>query len=293
MAQSSSSAAFVIRLGTSRAAQAAASRLLAAGFEDASGDRYGVAVLDALTPDAIAELRALRAAGRRFVALATDPWTANGFQAWAVLAAGADDVLEVTPTASAAVVERIERWRRVDRTLDELLPVLGGMGESTAFRSAMQRVADAALHSDAPVLLEGETGTGKELAAHLVHLVSEPRRSGEFVVLDCGAIVPSLSGSEFFGHERGAYTGAAAARAGAFELAHEGTLFLDELGELPLGLQPELLRVVQEGTFKRVGASEWRRSDFRVVSATSRDLAVDQQAGEFRSDLYHRLAAVT
>jgi transcriptional regulator with GAF, ATPase, and Fis domain len=113
------------------------------------------------------------------------------------------------------------------------------------------------------------------------------------VVLDCTTVVPSLSGSEFFGHEKGAFTGASAPRAGAFELADGGTLFLDEVGELPTPLQAELLRVIQEGTFKRVGSNTWRKSVFRLICATNRDLASEQGKGTFRDDFYYRIAGCT
>ena len=109
--------------------------------------------------------------------------------------------------------------------------------------------------------------------------------------MDCTTIVPTLSGSELFGHEKGAFTGADRPRAGAFAAANGGTLFLDEIGELPLGLQAELLRVLQEHTYKRVGGDAWAHSEFRLVSATNRDLVADQAQGLFRSDLYHRIAS--
>jgi transcriptional regulator with GAF, ATPase, and Fis domain len=110
------------------------------------------------------------------------------------------------------------------------------------------------------------------------------------VVLDCTTVVPTLSGSEFFGHEKGAFTGAVAARDGAFAMADQGTLFLDEVSELPLPLQAELLRVIQEGMFKRVGSNTWRRTTFRLVSATNRDLVQEESFGKFRRDLYYRMA---
>jgi len=113
------------------------------------------------------------------------------------------------------------------------------------------------------------------------------------VVVDCTTVVPTLSGSEFFGHERGAFTGADAARDGAFALANGGTLFLDEVGELPVELQSELLRVVQEGTYKRVGSNRWQPTAFRLVCATNRDLGAEQTAGRFRRDFYYRIAATT
>jgi transcriptional regulator with GAF, ATPase, and Fis domain len=146
---------------------------------------------------------------------------------------------------------------------------------------------------DVPVLLTGESGTGKELAARLIHDLDPRADKQKLVVLDCTTIVPTLSGSEFFGHERGAFTDAVATRDGAISEADRGSLFLDELGELPLSLQAELLRVSQEGTYKRVGSSVWRQSRFRLVCATNRDLRQEVAAGRFRADLYHRIAAWT
>ena len=127
--------------------------------------------------------------------------------------------------------------------------------------------------------------------ARLIHQLDGRPGKKDLVVLDCATVVPSLSGSEFFGHEKGAFTGAAGPRDGAFALADGGTLFLDEVGELPPNLQAELLRVIQEGMYKRVGSNTWRTTDFRLVSATNRDLFQDQRAGRFRLDLYYRIAA--
>jgi transcriptional regulator with GAF, ATPase, and Fis domain len=149
---------------------------------------------------------------------------------------------------------------------------------------------EVARFTDAAVLITGESGTGKERVAQLIHELDPRPNKKRMVVLDCSTVVPSLSGSEFFGHEKGAFTGAAAARAGAFELADGGTLFLDEVGELSVPLQAELLRVIQEGTFKRVGSNTWRKSAFRLVCATNRDLAVEQAKGTFRNDFYYRIA---
>ncbi len=134
-------------------------------------------------------------------------------------------------------------------------------------------MVEIARFTDAAVLITGESGTGKERMAQLIHELDPRPKKGRLVVLDCSTVVPSLSGSEFFGHEKGAFTGASAPRSGAFELADGGTLFLDEVGELAVPLQAELLRVIQEGTFKRVGSNTWRRSAFRLVCATNRDLA--------------------
>jgi DNA-binding NtrC family response regulator len=152
-------------------------------------------------------------------------------------------------------------------------------------------VLERATPTDTTILLEGETGTGKGLAAASVHKVS-PRRDGPFVVVDCGAIPANLLESELFGHEKGAFTGADARRIGAFEDASGGTIFLDEIGELPLDLQPKLLRVLESRELRRVGGNRTIPVDVRVVAATNRDLRAEVNAGRFRSDLYFRLAVV-
>jgi transcriptional regulator with PAS, ATPase and Fis domain len=155
-------------------------------------------------------------------------------------------------------------------------------------RSAFAMLERAA-ESDVTVLLEGETGTGKEAAAESIHLASA-RRDSPFVVVDCGAIPAELLESEFFGHEKGAFTGAHAARTGAFEAATGGTVFLDEIGELPLDLQPKLLRVIERHEIKRLGTNQHVPVDVRVIAATNRTLCSEVNAKRFRSDLYYRLA---
>jgi transcriptional regulator with GAF, ATPase, and Fis domain len=166
----------------------------------------------------------------------------------------------------------------------------GLIGASSPMRelfAQMSRVANA----DAPVLILGETGTGKELAARAIHDASA-RAAGPFVIVDCAALASSLIEGELFGHARGAFTGAVAARAGSFEAAHGGTIFLDEIGELPLALQPKLLRVLESRTVKRLGESEHRPIDVRLVAATHRDLRRMVNAGAFREDLYFRIAVL-
>src|SRR5262249_10468628 len=135
------------------------------------------------------------------------------------------------------------------------------------------------------------TGTGKELAAESIHLESA-RREGPFVIVDCASVPTHLLESELFGHERGAFTGASNAREGAFEAADKGTVFLDEIGELPLDLQPKLLRVLERREVKRIGATRFNKVDIRVVAATNRNLKVEVNEKRFRSDLYYRLAVV-
>ena len=162
------------------------------------------------------------------------------------------------------------------------------VGRSPAIRNALARLAQVATMSTT-VLLLGETGTGKELLARAIHERS-PRQARTFVRVNCAALPPTLIESELFGHERGAFTGATAARVGRFELADRGTLFLDEIGELPLELQPKLLRVLQTGEFERVGGTRTAKVDVRVVAATNRDLLRAIADGAFREDLYYRVA---
>jgi transcriptional regulator with GAF, ATPase, and Fis domain len=164
----------------------------------------------------------------------------------------------------------------------------GLVGKSPALLGVLRDI-DAVAPTDATVLVQGESGTGKELVARALHLRS-PRRGGPLVEVNCAAIPRELSESELFGHVKGAFSGAVRDRMGRFEAAGGGTLFLDELGELPLELQGKLLRVLQEGTYERVGEGKTRHADVRLIAATNRDLAVDVQRGRFREDLYYRLA---
>ncbi|MFT3697400.1 MAG: sigma-54 dependent transcriptional regulator [Kofleriaceae bacterium] len=147
---------------------------------------------------------------------------------------------------------------------------------------------DRVAPTGAPVLLLGETGSGKEVVARAIHRRSS-RATGPILRVNCGAIAPELVDSELFGHEKGSFTGALAQRSGWFERANNGTLFLDEIGELPLAAQVRLLRVLQDGTFERVGGTEELHTDIRLIAATHRDLAAMVRAGTFREDLYYRI----
>ena len=145
--------------------------------------------------------------------------------------------------------------------------------------------------TDATVIINGETGTGKELVARALHSHSH-RAKGPFVVVDCGTIATNLIESELFGHEKGAFTGAVGRRPGAFEVANGGTVFLDEIGELPLDLQPKLLRVLESKEIRRIGNSETKKIDVRIVAATNRDLRSEVDKGKFREDLFFRLSVI-
>jgi transcriptional regulator with GAF, ATPase, and Fis domain len=190
-----------------------------------------------------------------------------------------ETTLSITPLANTETRERAN-----ELCFGDLL------GESTKMRELFAMLSRIA-PTDLSVLIQGDTGTGKELVAHSIHRKST-RAAGPFVVFDCSAVSPSLIESDLFGHERGAFTGATTARPGALAEANGGTLFLDELGELPLDLQQKLLRCLQSGEFKRVGATRLEHTNVRVIAATHRDLRSEIQAGRFREDLYYRLEGV-
>jgi transcriptional regulator with GAF, ATPase, and Fis domain len=228
----------------------------------------------------------------RILAIAVSRSALTHGDAWSLLQAGASDVFpwDSTPHPAEDVAARFTRWADVDHLMASPVVEQGLIGDSRVWKSAVRQVVEVARFTDAPMLIMGETGTGKELVARLIHMLDARPSKGDFVVLDCTTIVPELSGSEFFGHERGAFTGAVISRDGAFALADGGTLFLDEVGELPPGLQAQLLRVVQERMYKRVGGNTWHQTDFRLICATNRDLWQAVTQGTFRSDLYYRLA---
>jgi formate hydrogenlyase transcriptional activator len=170
---------------------------------------------------------------------------------------------------------------QVERTFEQII------GNSAALESVLDQVEQVA-PTDSTVLIEGETGTGKELIAHAVHNASQ-RCGRAFIKLNCAAIPLDLLESELFGHEKGAFTGAIAQKIGRFEMADQGTLFLDEVGDIPSVLQPKLLRVLQEQEFERLGSGRTHKVDVRLVAATNRNLTKMIARGQFRSDLYYRL----
>ena len=214
---------------------------------------------------------------------------------WRLLQAGASDAFawDAVPNPASMIAACVKRWIAVDEIVDSPLVRETLVGRSPSLLAVLREVVEVARWTQSSILITGESGTGKELVARLIHSLSPHSPDGKLVVLDCATVVAELSGSEFFGHERGAFTGAIAARDGAFALADGGTLFLEEVGELPLRLQAELLRVTQERTYKRVGGNTWKHTSFRLVCATNRSLREQVARGLFRADFYHRLASWT
>ena len=214
-----------------------------------------------------------------------------------LLAEGALAVLDVSLDDKAlgpALASLVAQRREAQRRHFDLHRRSGHDSELVCRSEIMQATLNTArkvARADSPVLLLGETGVGKERLAMLIHS-SSPRSKGPFVAVNCAALPAELFESELFGHEKGAFTGASRARRGHFELAHEGTLFLDEVGEVPLHLQAKLLRVLQEHRIKPLGSEHSLEVDVRVIAATNRELAHEMARGQFRRDLYYRLGVV-
>jgi transcriptional regulator with PAS, ATPase and Fis domain len=201
----------------------------------------------------------------------------------AVVAPGTSIVLGDSVLTLTALDETVDREQAISTRFGDLL---GGSARMRELFADLSRIAP----TDVSLLIEGETGTGKELVAESVHGASA-RAEGPLIVFDCSAVAPTLAESELFGHERGAFTGAVGTRAGVFEQAQGGTIFLDELGELPKDLQPKLLRVLEKREVRRLGSQRTVPIDVRVMAATNRNIAAEVQRGNFREDLYFRIAA--
>ena len=252
----------------------------------------GILILTELVSELVTQLQNNYPVSSRYL-LVLHNGTMTPEQARQLMRAGASDILALDGNAPCVdeMIARIHRWDAVENLVGAPYVKRCLIGESPAWKNVLRQLVEIAHFTDASVLIQGESGTGKELVARLIHELDDRKQKKELVILDCSTITPELSGSEFFGHERGAFTGAVSAREGAFALADQGTLFLDEIGELPLHLQTQLLRVIQEQTFKRVGGNSWQHTAFRLVCATNRDLWAQVQKGEFRADLYFRLAS--
>jgi DNA-binding NtrC family response regulator len=202
---------------------------------------------------------------------------------------------DVAPNTRVRIGNSILRVRSLQPTAEDQVPAWPAYGSLIGTSISMRRLfalLERVARADCNVLALGESGVGKELVA--AEIVSHSaRKDAPFVVVDCGAISPNLVESQLFGHAKGSFTGADRDRVGAFEAANTGTVFLDEIGELPLDLQPKLLRVLENGEVRRVGETQTRKSDVRVIAATNRDLEREVNRGRFREDLFYRLSVVT
>src|SRR2546425_1773258 len=249
--------------------------------------------------DGLAFLRAYRSRGGSALVIMMSAYGGEE-AALAAMKEGAYDYIPkpFRPDEVVLTLRKAEEREQLGRTIATLKAQLATspdaravVAESAAMRDALELVARVAEHKTT-VLITGPSGTGKEVIAQAIHRAS-PRAAAPFVAINCAAIPENLLESELFGHVRGSFTGATSDKPGLFEQANAGTLLLDEIGELPLGLQAKLLRVLQDGEIRRVGDQKSRRVDVRVLAATAMDLGAEAATGRFREDLYYRLNVVT
>ncbi len=213
---------------------------------------------------------------------------------WELLSKGFSDILvwENIESLNNFIESKYERRRLVKRVLDSNVVRENLIGNSKSWNRFLSNVIEASLFSNSNILISGESGTGKELVSRLVHTIDKRKSKGNLVLVDCTTLAPELAGSELFGHEKGSYTSSINSRDGAFALADQGTLFLDEISDLPLGLQAEILRAIQEKTYKRVGSNDWKKTNFRLICATNKNLKELVAEGRFRQDLYYRISDI-
>src|SRR6476661_4081280 len=266
----------------------------------ASAEPFEAILCDVKMPkmDGLTFLRRYRAEGGSALLIMMSAYGSED-TALAAMREGAYDYLHkpFRPDEVTMTIRKAEERERLRREVETLRSTLGAgvvqdlvVCESKAMRDLLELASRVARHSTT-VLITGESGTGKEVLARAIHRMS-PRNERSFTAINCAAIPEHLLESELFGHMRGAFTGATADRAGLFELAHEGTLLLDEIADLPQALQAKLLRVLEEGEIRRLGARESKKIDVRVLAATGRPMEQAVERGEFRSDLYYRLNVV-
>jgi transcriptional regulator with GAF, ATPase, and Fis domain len=266
-------------------------KVLRGALEESDSARFGIVILHTIHEEGVKQIREWAADARVIVVLAPS-LRLSAEMKWTLLAAQVADVLDWPGEESLAdtILPRIGRWAEIEALLSDHQVTRSVVGQGPTWQGLLRQVVEIAAFSQAGLLLTGETGTGKEQIARLAHTLDRRSRKGDLVTVDCTTLSRDLMASELFGHERGAFTGALAAHDGAVALAHQGTLFLDEIGELDLSLQAQLLRVIQERSFKRVGSNRWQPADFRLICATNRDLEHEIAEGRFRADLYYRIA---
>jgi two-component system response regulator AtoC len=267
----------------------------------ATAEPFDAILCDVRMPkmDGLTFLRRYRADGGSALLIMMSAYGTEDDTALAAMREGAYDYLHkpFRPDEVTLTIRKAEERERLRREVETLRTSLGAgavqdlvVCESKAMRDVLELASRVARHPTT-VLITGESGTGKEVLARAIHRMS-PRSERSFTAINCAAIPEHLLESELFGHMRGAFTGATADRAGLFELAHEGTLLLDEIVDLPLDLQAKLLRALEEGEIRRVGGREPKRVDVRVIAATAKPLEQAVERGEFRSDLFYRLNVV-
>ena len=252
----------------------------------------GAVIVDEVTPAVCELVHFASCGGRHLILTVVDSPHGKAAGIDRLLDNGAKDVLiwkNSDECLVEAIIARVQRFEEVRRMVSIEQAAGFCLGSGSRWIQFMMEVVESTAFSDLPVLFSGESGTGKEGLARMVHHLDCRKCKRNLVIVDCTTLSKELTGSELFGHIKGAYTGAHADREGAFSLADEGTLFLDEIGELSLTLQAELLRVLQERSFKPVGSNLWQKTRFRLISATNRDLLSEVNNGRFRSDLYYRI----
>ena len=261
-------------------------------------DRPDVVILDLHLPDrsGLDVLEQLRGSGAAVILLTGQGDIETAVRAMQLgaenfLTKPVDMTLLAAATARVAEKARLSRQNALLRARDRLTDSLDTIGVSPAMRELARQIELLAASERSTVLLTGESGTGKGWVARIIHQLS-PRGSGPFVEVNCGGLSATFLDSELFGHEKGAFTDAKERRQGMFELADGGTIFLDEIGELALELQPKLLKVLETKTFRRLGGTAELRVDVRLMAATNRDLMSDVKAGRFREDLFYRLSVL-
>jgi transcriptional regulator with GAF, ATPase, and Fis domain len=234
----------------------------------------------------------LKQKGNRIIVLNTSSETLSRQEVMRIFGFGAEYYFEYASCDDSfeCLIDKFIRWRTIEIMMRSSIVRNNIVGDSRALKKLIRDAIEVAAYSDCAVLILGDRGTGKESMARLIHAVDKQRSQANLVLMDCTTIRSELSGSEFFGHEKGSYTGADHSREGAFAMADNGCLFLDEIGEMPLRMQAELLRVIQEGVYKKLGSNTWKQTDFRLVSATNRNLEEEAEKGNFRKDLYDRIS---